>query len=302
MKQSNVLIVHLPICLYALDHPNFIPSHCGTEGNERVDQIAKETLDQDIDLLASVHYADLKPMVNSYIQQLVQTNSTSCPAWIRPNTRDLYAPRPNGTRGMTRPPAPPVALKVEEAMISEEINAELVCPMRTPNFPPGTHGYNPKRHDLIEGVSECMISRQEAQSKFNEYREAQGSHDEVHTDGSKMNKRVRAAAVINRHFQNGEKTCCQLSKRLPDNGTIFAAEATAMSGTKCLLLFVNRFRYINNNITKDRCPIPTDTTVRLCPLKFSLQATIDHHGPSSDSGHYTASIRCKKHSIATITK
>ena len=39
---------------------------------------------------------------------------------------------------------------------------------------------------------------------------------------------------------------------------------------KYLLLFVNRFRYINNNITKDRCPIPMDTTVRLGPLKFSL--------------------------------
>ena len=52
--------------------------------------------------------------------------------------------------------------------------------------------------------------------------------------------------------------------------------------------------YINNNITKDRCPIPMDTTVRLGPLKFSLQATIDHHGPSIDSGHYTASINCCK--------
>ena len=56
-------------------------------------------------------------------------------------------------------------------------------------------------------------------------------------------------------------------------------------------------------ITKDRCPIPMDTTVRLDPLKFSLQATIDHHGPSINSGHYTASINCcKNHSIATITK
>ena len=144
-------------------------------------------------------------------------------------TRDLYAPRPNGRGGMTRPPAPPIGLKVEEAMTSAEINAELVCPLRTPNFPPGTHDYDPKRHDLIEGVSKCMISGQEAQAKFNEFREAQGSHDEVFTDGSKMNKRVGAAAVINRHFQNGETTCRQLSKRLPDNSTIFAAEATAIS-------------------------------------------------------------------------
>ena len=144
-------------------------------------------------------------------------------------TRDLYARRPNGRGGMTRPPAPPIGLKVEEAMTSAEINAELVCPLRTPNFPPGTHDYDPKRHDLIEGVSKCMISGQEAQAKFNEFREAQGSHDEVYTDGSKMNERVGAAAVINRHFQNGETTCRQLSKRLPDNSTIFAAEATAIS-------------------------------------------------------------------------
>ena len=40
--------------------------------------------------------------------------------------------------------------------------------------------------------------------------------------------RVGAAAVINRHFQSGETFCRQLSKRLPDNGTIFAAEATTI--------------------------------------------------------------------------
>ena len=144
-------------------------------------------------------------------------------------TRDVYAPRPNGRRGMTRPPARPIGLKVEVAMTSVEINAELVCPLRTPNFPPGTHDYDPKRHDLVEGISKCLISVQEAQAKFNEFRGAQGPHDEVYTDGSKMNERVGAAAVINRHFQNGETTCRQLSKILPDNSTIFAAEATAIS-------------------------------------------------------------------------
>ena len=144
-------------------------------------------------------------------------------------TRYLYAPRPNGRRGMTRTPAPPIGLKVEEAMTSAEINAELVFLLRTPNFPPGTHDYGPKRHDLIEGVSKCMISRLEAQAKFNEFREAQGSHDEVFADGSKMNERVGAAAVINRLFQNGETTCRQLSIRGPDNSTIFAAEAPAIS-------------------------------------------------------------------------
>ena len=44
-----------------------------------------------------------------------------------------------------------------------------------------------------------------------------------------MNERVGAAVVIKRAFQNGETTCRQLSKRLLDNRTIFAAEATAIS-------------------------------------------------------------------------
>ena len=57
---------------------------------------------------------------------------------------------------------------------------------------------------------------------------------------------------------------------------------------KYLLLFVNRFRY-TNNVAKDRCSIPIDTTVMLGPLKFSLRATIDHHGPFIHSGYYTAS-------------
>ena len=74
-----------------------------------------------------------------------------------------------------------------------------------------------------------MITREEARAKFNEYHNALGPHNEVYTDESKINERVGAAAVINRHFQNGEMTCCQLSKRLPNNSTIFAAEATAIT-------------------------------------------------------------------------
>ena len=38
-----------------------------------------------------------------------------------------------------------------------------------------------------------------------------------------------------------------------------------------------------------------DMTVVLGLHKLSLQATIDHHGPSMYSGHYTASINyCKR--------
>ena len=98
--------------------------------------------------------------------------------------------------------------------------------------------------------------------------------------------------------QKLQKSCSRCNKN------IWHVESSHISQTpKYLSLFVNRFRYINNNATKDRCPIPMDTTVRLGPLKLSLRATIVHHGPSIHSGHYTASINCcKKHSIATITQ
>ena len=88
--------------------------------------------------------------------------------------------------------------------------------------------------------------------------------------------------------QKLQKSCSWCNKNTRD-----VESSYILQPPQYLLLFVNRFRYINN-ITKDRCPIPMDTTVRLGSLKFSLQATRDHHGPSIDSGHYTASINCCK--------
>ena len=67
----------------------WVPSHCGIEGNKIVDQLAKETLDHVIDPLATVHYADLKPVVNSYIQQEVKIK------WdVSIHGRDLYLLKP----------------------------------------------------------------------------------------------------------------------------------------------------------------------------------------------------------------
>ena len=74
----NPLICQIMNLLWALSDKGtrvrfcWVPSHCGIEGNEIVDQLAKETLDHDIDPLTTVYFADLKPLVNSYIQQEVQ--------------------------------------------------------------------------------------------------------------------------------------------------------------------------------------------------------------------------------------
>ena len=54
-----------------------------------MDQLAMETLDHDIDPLTTVHFADLKPLVNSYIQQEVQIR------WdVSIHCRDLYLLKP----------------------------------------------------------------------------------------------------------------------------------------------------------------------------------------------------------------
>ena len=68
----------------------WIPSHCGIEGNELVDQKAKESLDLEIDPRLDIHYADLKPQVNAYVQQLIQVK------WdVEVHGTDLYLIKPN---------------------------------------------------------------------------------------------------------------------------------------------------------------------------------------------------------------
>ena len=142
-------------------------------------------------------------------------------------TRDVYAPRPNGSGGITQHPAPPISLNIKTTMAFAEINAKKFCPLWTLNFTSGTHDCNSKKHNLTEGVSNCMIPRQEAQANFDGYRETQeGSQDEVYNDGSKLREWM---GVINHHFKNGATTTRQLSKRLTENSTIFAAEDTAIS-------------------------------------------------------------------------
>ena len=55
-----------------------------------------------------------------------------------------------------------------------------------------------------------------------------------------MNESEVAAAVINRHFRDGETTCRHLTKPLPDNSSTFAAEATSST------LTLNYYQYMGS--------------------------------------------------------
>ena len=92
---ENPFICHIMNLLWSLSNKGthvpfcWVPSHCGIDGNERVDQLAKETLYQDINPLASAHYTDMNPLLNCYIQKLVQTK------WdLAVHGRDLYLVKP----------------------------------------------------------------------------------------------------------------------------------------------------------------------------------------------------------------
>ena len=79
---------------------------------------------------ATLEECQLKLSIHYYVKTRAWINNPAHHALhaFDRTTRDLYAPRPNGRGGMTRPPAPPIGLNVEEAMTSAEINGELVCP------------------------------------------------------------------------------------------------------------------------------------------------------------------------------
>ena len=87
--------------------------------------------------------------------------------------------------------------------------------------------------------------------------------------------------------QKLEKSCFRCNKN-----TWHVESNHILQPPNYLIIVVNRFRYINNQFAKDKCSIPMDMTVVLGYHKFSLQATIDHHGPSIYSGHYTTSVNC----------
>ena len=101
--------------------------------------------------------------------------------------------------------------------------------------------------------------------------------------GDLRSHRLHYGVTVNRYKNS---LCRSKNKRL-----VFAAKRTLGS----------RFNYIDNNVTKNRGPIPLDLDFILGPSKFNLQANVGHHGYSSTVVIILLlSIVVKKHSIAIV--
>ena len=89
------------------------------------------------------------------------------------------------------------------------------------------------------------------------------------------------------HKQKSYKTCSCFGR-----DTWHIESKKFLQPPNYLIIIVNRITYSNNRFTKNKSRIPLDLYIKLGPYKFSLQASVDHHGYSMNSGHYTASINC----------
>ena len=102
------------------------------------------------------------------------------------------------------------------------------------------------------------------------------------TDSSSMQE-----LLMQEHKQKLYKTCSCCGR-----DTWHIESKNFLQPPNYLIIIVNRITYSNNRITKNKSRIPLDLYIKLGPYRFSLQASVDHHGYSMNSGHYTASINC----------
>ena len=102
------------------------------------------------------------------------------------------------------------------------------------------------------------------------------------TDSSSMQE-----LLMQEHKQKLYKTCSCCGR-----DTWHIESKKFLQPPNYLIIIVNRYTYSNNRITKNKSRIPLDLYIKLGPYKFSLQASVDHHGYCMNSGHYTASISC----------
>ena len=151
-------------------------------------------------LIYSPLYCVLDRLYPLYLDSLHEFDQT---------TKDLHNPWPNRRGGMSRHPAPAIGLKVEAVIASAEIDAELVCPWVHPAFHQERTVTITRDTTSLKEWANVWSPDKKPKAKFNEYHEAQGSHDEIYTDGSNMNAwgQGRSSTAISRMVRLPAANC-----------------------------------------------------------------------------------------------
>ena len=59
---------------------------------------------------------------------------------------------------------------------------------------------------------------------------------------------------------------------------------------KYLVLYINRFVFSGIGLRKSHCNVPVQSVIDLNNILYHLVGTIEHHGHSITSGHYTCTL------------
>ena len=79
--------------------------------------------------------------------------------------------------------------------------------------------------------------------------------------------------LMQEHQQKLYKTCSCYGR-----DTWHIESKQILQPPKYLIIIVDRITYSYNRITKNKSRMPLDLYIKLGPYKFSLQASVDHHG------------------------
>ena len=104
------------------------------------------------ELMQSRHFW-VELLLHYYLKTRACIDNPAHHAHMNLNDKRYVSPLAKWKRRHDATSNPTLSLKLEAAMTFAEIDVESVWPLRTPSFLPGPHEYNPKKHNLIEGVS-----------------------------------------------------------------------------------------------------------------------------------------------------
>ena len=130
---------------------------------------------------------------------------------FKPKYTDSYEQKPKQIK--------PLGLRLNSSMSEIDFHLDNVKENSVPQTPPWTLNTPTILFDMLSASKKSETNPEIFKSKYNEIRTTYNNHFPIYTDGSKDDKKVGCAVVSQLH---------QSKLRLPNNASIFSAEAKAI--------------------------------------------------------------------------